>query len=298
MVPKRFFCRLFLPVLVAATCDYRLVEESKYSSFSVHSLGLSVNRSICMNDYFSTSHNDMTLKDVIDASNDTIRTNALKIAEHAHNGTNTTSLIILDVEYPVQYNQMWFQNDTMLADIVLAVRRRVQITRQLFPRAPVALYDEQCSSNKTVIAGYRRAAALGLWDDVTYLVPVLYLGSPAQNATNHTNEVLTSTAAGKMTSRGGAIPMAPLLSWKFFPSDCAVPFDSMHDILRAIEQLSAMLPPQPTPIPVVHLWSGKDNETSAQRSKDNKTCVVPPIAQRDWLERARVVPQRCLPGCL
>ena len=49
---------------------------------------------------------------------------------------------------------------------MLAVRRRVQITQQMFPRASIALYDEQCSTNQTVIAGYRRASALGLFDEM------------------------------------------------------------------------------------------------------------------------------------
>ena len=123
----------------APTCDYRLVEESKYSAFSLH--GLSTTKSICMNDYFSTSHDDMTLQDVIDAPNATIRENALKIAKRTINGTDTTSLVILDLEYPIQYNEMWFYNDSLLAAIVGAVRRRVQITQSIFPRAPIALYD-------------------------------------------------------------------------------------------------------------------------------------------------------------
>ena len=42
-----------LAAAAAAACDYRLVEESKYSAFSLH--GLSTAKSICMNDYFSTS---------------------------------------------------------------------------------------------------------------------------------------------------------------------------------------------------------------------------------------------------
>ena len=69
------------------------------SAFSLH--GLSTTESICMNDYFSTSHADMTLQDVIDAPNATIRANALKIAQHTINGTDTTSLVILDLEYPI-----------------------------------------------------------------------------------------------------------------------------------------------------------------------------------------------------
>ena len=75
---------------------------------------------------------------------------------------------------------------------------------------------------------------------------------------------------------------------------CAVPPAVMRDVLGAVQRLSAVLPPQPRPIPIVHLWSGKDNETSAQRDQNNQTCGVPPMAQRVWLEQARVVPPHCL----
>jgi len=55
--PRRRLLRRLMLVLAAAaaaapTCDYRLVEESKYSAFSLH--GLSTAKSICMNDYFSS----------------------------------------------------------------------------------------------------------------------------------------------------------------------------------------------------------------------------------------------------
>ena len=276
----------------APTCDYRLVEESKYSAFSLH--GLSTTKSICMNDYFSTSHADMTLQDVIDAPNATIRENALKIAAHTINGTDTTSLVILDLEYPIQYNEMWYYNDSLLAAIVGAVRRRVQITQTIFPRAPIALYDEHAQLNATVMEGYRRASALGLWDDVAFLIPVLYMGGAKfENATNRTIEVLTATAGHKTTSRGAAIPMAPVASWLYFPNQCAMPFAVAHEILATIERLSYTLPPQPTPFPIVHFWSGKDNETSQASGKD-RPCDVPPTAQRDWLEGAQIVPKRCL----
>ena len=205
----------------------------------------------------------MTLQDVIDAPNATIRANALKIAAHTINGTDTTSLVILDLEYPIQYNEMWFYNDSLLAAIVGAVRRRVQITQTIFPRAPIALYDEHAQLNATVLEGYRRASALGLWDDVALLIPVLYMGGARfENATNRTIEVLTATAGHKTTSRGAAIPMAPVASWLYFPNQCAMPFAVAHEILATIERLSYTLPPQPTPFPIVHFWSGKDNETS------------------------------------
>ena len=68
----------------------------------------------------------------------------------------------------------------------------------------------------------------------------------------------------------------------------------IRDAVAAIERLSAALPPLPQSIPVVHLWSGKDNETSAALDERNASCPLPPTYQRDWLAPAGVVPARCL----
>jgi hypothetical protein len=244
------------------------------------SLGISINRSICMNDYFSSTHSDMTMQEVISTPNDTIRTNALKIVPRVLGGTSSTNLIILDV-------------DSLLAALVGAVRRRVQITRQIFPMAKLALYDEHAQKNETVMDGYRRAAKLGLWDDVDYMIPVLYLPAHANaaRASSWTEDILTCTADAKRRSDGAAIPMAPLMSWLFYPSKCAVPYDSIRAVVSTIDRLSALLE---SPIPIVHLWSGSDNETSARLDESNRSCAVEPIYQRVWLDNAHTVPDRCL----
>ena len=118
------------------------------------------------------------------------------------------------------------------------------------------------------------------------------------------------TAGNKTRSSGEAIVMSPVLSWLLFPSGCAASFDQIHDAVAEIERLSGLLAPQPAPVrpawrprrasretqvPVVHLWSGKDNETSnLLDAKTNATCTVPPIYQGDWLRDANVVPASCL----
>ena len=45
----------------------------------------------------------------------------------------------------------------------------------------------------------------------------------------------------------------------------------------------------------MHMWSGKDNETSnVLDAKTNETCAVPSIYQGDWLLQANIVPGSCL----
>ena len=241
----------------------------------------------------------MTLQQFLDVPNATILNDALAITRRTLGGAGTSNLVILDLERPVQYNDLYLHNDSVLTALVAAIRRRVQIARRVLPNAEVALYDGHAKNNATIIEGYQRAARLGLWDDVDYLIPVLYLPiqppassialSPAE-AANFTADLLAATVAGKTSSRGEALPMAPLLSWLYFPWYCAVPYDVTRAVLATLERLSSDYP-----IPIVHLWSGKDNETShAVWGKYNRSCPTPPTAQRDWLERARVVPERCL----
>ena len=100
----------------------------------------------------------------------------------------------------------------------------------------------------TVVEGYRRAAAMGMYDDLDTLVPVLYLGTSGQNATEHVHEVLTVTAGNKTRSSGEPIVMSPVLSWLLFPSGCAASFDQIHDAVAEIERLSGVLAPQPMPV--------------------------------------------------
>ena len=101
------------------------------------------------------------------------------------------------------------------------------------------------------------------------------------------------SAAGKMTtSKGKHIPMAPLLSWLYFPSQCAVRYGQTQDVLATIDRLGVVLQPQPNPLPIVHFWSGRDNETSSS----DPSCAIQSTAQLDWLRGASIVPKRCLPA--
>ena len=93
-------------------------------------------------------------------------------------GAATTDIVILDIEspkgvHPREYGEL---NDTLLAAVVRATRLRLQVARSLMPRAGLALYATALNSTPAAIQAYHRARTLGLWDEVTHLVPVLYTG--------------------------------------------------------------------------------------------------------------------------
>jgi hypothetical protein len=282
---------VFLLAVAAASCDYRLVEETKYTSFNLSALGLNERgRSLCANGFYSgTLGPPQTLDDFLAQSEGYIRNETLKLITKLAGGNETNDLVILDLESPLHYNDLWHYNDSRLQSVVSAVRMRVRVVRGLVPRARLALYGQTAQDNATVAAGYARAARLGMWDAVDYLVPVLYLGSDNENAT-HLAELRLRATAAITTSRGAHIPMAPLLSWVHFPSGCAAPYKQTHDVLDTIRRLRAVLPPQPNPLPIVHLWSGKDNETSSA----DASCAMAATTQLAWLRGANIVPSSCL----
>ena len=73
------------------TCDYRIVEESKYSNFSGLA-GLSTNTSICMNSYYSAEDSNMTLQQFLDVPNATILNDALAITRRTLGGARASGV--------------------------------------------------------------------------------------------------------------------------------------------------------------------------------------------------------------
>jgi hypothetical protein len=132
------------------------------------------------------------------------------------------------------------------------------------------------------------AAAVGLFDDVDFLVPVLYLGG-GMNAADHTRTVMQSSA--QITdSHGNHIPLAPMLSWVYFSNgtdnNCAVSQSDVTAVVNTIEQLKVEWATTGTNItvPVVQLWSGQDAETSA---------CADHTSQEQWLKNTKIVPDNC-----
>jgi hypothetical protein len=162
-----------------ATCDWRLVQQNVYSSLGdLPSLGLSSGESICWGGHWCGAGNRLSLTQFVMMNASTVR--SLMGQPHPNSTApvtrNVTSMIILDIEQPVPYSDLHKMNDTLLAAVVAAVRLRVRTAQELFPYATVALYNQRMDPDSTAaLKGYHRASLLGMYDEVSHLVPVLYL---------------------------------------------------------------------------------------------------------------------------
>ena len=278
-----------------ATCDYRLVQESKYSGFNLSSVGITTDTSICMNGFMSGA-GGTSIEAFVAQSEEYVRALAIKdILPKVKGGANTTSQIMLDIEKPVDRRKFHHPgrncpnkpcyNDTLAAAVAKALALRVKVAHDVFPHAKISLYGTTVNTEPWEMGGYLRMAALGAYDGVDYIVPVLYLGT-GMNATNHTSYVLSASSMITDTS-GTPIPMAPLMSWIWFGNPhrgCEISFAQAHEMLDVIATWNE------TRLPIVSFWSGSDTSGS------NTTCGAghPSLTQFEWMTQAQIVPERCL----
>ena len=295
------FLLFFAPTCAGArTCDYRVVEEATYSAFNLTALGLNGSTSIAMNGDFSGAHGRaQSIQSFVAQSEAYVRNLAVTgIAPKVHDGVNTTDMITLDIELPVDWKLMargcagcW--NDTLASAVADALAMRIKVAHDVFPHATIALYGitHNTKVGSASLGGYERAASLGAFDALDFMVPVLYLG-PGMNASAHTHDALTS-ASTLRTRDGRAIPMAPFLSWIYFGNGeearCAVPTSATLAIIAVIEALNGELEPQPLPIPIVSFWFGSDVDTV------NHTHGCADVEPLEWLSEG-IVPMSCLPS--
>ena len=75
------------------------------------------------------------------------------------------------------------------------MRLRIRTARSLFPKSTVALYNQRMRTNSSAaLEGYRRASRLGLYDDVSHLIPVLYLKGDGSSAVEEVEAQLRAAA--------------------------------------------------------------------------------------------------------
>jgi hypothetical protein len=290
---------------LAVPCDgYWLVEESDAGDYSrlpgLAGLGFQANRSVCTNADDSLAGKGVSLQQYLGASRDAVRKHMQEhLIPKVRGGVSSTDLVIQDLESPKEIHPRHYGecNASFLAQIVAATRLRLEVAHDLMPNASLALYATAVNATPGAVDGYRRAAALGLWEPpLTHLVPVLYTGPDMHNNSLAASVSERLDASIQIRPRDGReLPLAPVLSWRMFGSgprkDCAV---SREDLAADLLDIRSWATAHPGRIVALQWWSGDDNEPdgspdgSSRCGPDNVTTYL------QWLRAANIVPHQCL----
>ena len=284
-------------------CEFWIVEQNNYSQLPDldASLGLQANRSISISGWAFGGASKAPCRDATSCAafiteNDTalrvtIAANVVPLVR------NPTDLVVYDLEHPVNLATLNLLDDATLEAVVNATRRRLRITRELLPHASLAMYGTAGHGADTpagTLAGYKRAGALGMWDELTHLVPVLYTGPGSYGGgldTAVSARLDASLAIQPTTNK--PLPMVPILSWVTFGScsnktitkglcknHCPVTVPDLRKDLAAIDKWSAKHPGR---IAALQWWTGSDD--------DPNYCSNMTYLQ--WLHSANIVPPSC-----
>lgn len=256
--------------------------------------------------------NNVSLEDFLAQDAASVRAMvAQNVLPVVHGGANTTALLVIDIEEPARPDGFCALNRSTLVRVVDALRLRVAALKHAMPRCSVSFYGTSSPSDfppgfraghsrrprteygragaptrlhiAKALGGYRRASALGLFDDVEYSTPSLYL-TPGQDPENVTREVLDCAERGVLRSNGTAVPLAPFLSWVYegpkggADYHCALSAEAMRQQLAVLEQAGAVR------VPVIAWFNGMDNKTDMCGGFRD---------QLAWMQRNGFVPSHC-----
>jgi hypothetical protein len=201
-------------------------------------------------------------------------------------------------------------DDEKLAVVVAAMKLRASMLREVFPNAGVSMYAVPSpfenltglprsdmlinSSARFAVAaqGYLWASKLGLFDEMAYTSPSIYMG-PSLDHRAITAAVL-NLSESVTTSAGKPLPMAPYLSWVYFGGGktvglkCEVPADVMA------EQVQIMMDLGQARVPIVQWWLGNDGWPSCPQSCVEQGFCEKNETQLAYMQRGAFVPKRCL----
>jgi len=204
------------PLSHEGTCDFRLSESTRYSAWGpeLSHLGVSTNTSININGEHLGSGKDVTLEAFLAQDAATVREMVrASVLPVVLGGARTTNLLVIDIEAPARPDGLYALNETALRRVVTALRLRIAVLRQLMPHCRLSFYGAPTRLHiAQAVAGYRRASRIGLFDELDYTTPSLYL-SPGQDPTATTHSVLAA-AAQIRRSDGQPLPLAPFISCK------------------------------------------------------------------------------------
>ena len=212
------------------TCEVHLVQQGGVSSLDLTGTGLRVG-SISVNGSSVKSGKSHDIDAFLGFTKEEItETFASWVAKHDE--LTDDMIIILDMEHPIHPKELheYLENPTLFTAIIEAYRLRIKVAREVLPNNPIALYgtvvphgqgSESGFSDSRL--GYVAAGEHGLYDDLDYLVPVIYhrFGPSDLNFENRLNDMTHQAlkeAAALRRRDGSAIPLFPLLSLQIWNS--------------------------------------------------------------------------------
>ncbi|MEK6793317.1 MAG: hypothetical protein AABZ39_00960 [Spirochaetota bacterium] len=176
--------------------------------------------------------------------------------------------IVLDLEHPVHPKEFHGLGGTMNA-VVAAFANRIRIARKQLPRSKLALYGilnpqpqgEYTEEFIRQFAALRSAGKLGMYDDIDYIVPVLYtrFGSNdserQRSGWEHYIRMGLEASSLMVCSDGNPVPLAPILSSRVLNGGSRneydpVPADAMKKILAILAEYES--------VHAVLFWEGWD----------------------------------------
>ena len=299
----------------AGTCDFRLAEENKISAWGaqLRQLGISGNSSVTVQAGLGPPRGPnatANLERFYAATRQELLDNVrMHLLPTLGNDTQWGGLLTLDLEQEVRPDFFHAFDDEKLAAVVAAMRLRVSVLREVFPIANVSMYATPSPfENLTGIPhpqvintsarfaqaaqGYARASKLGLFDDMAFTTPSLYMG-PGWNITQLTAAVLR-LADSVTTSAGRVLPMAPYLSWVWFGGGKAVGLRCEEPHAVMAKQVQMLLALGSERVPIVQWWLGKDGWPSCPQSCVSQGLCTQNETQLAFFQRGAYVPERCL----
>ena len=221
-------------------------------------------------------------------------------------GFATTNAIVLDCESrgktphescELKWLGTWLAakratGDPTFDKLVAASKMRMAVAKSLFPRASIGFYSSPTGPGGFVdenftlaMEGYHTASALGLFDQVDFLVPSLYFGwnesSPRHDSMwTYSNQTLAATLSIRRSS-GAAIPVYVNLKFTYGNGWSFLEPDTTRRLISWLRE-----PWGVGRVQRIMWWFYPDNELSHYRQ--------PPLSAIEaWFRRVELVPEAC-----
>lgn len=272
---QAFAVLLLLAQEKKAPDDVRLVLQNAHATLDLKDTGVA-NRAICIGGSAlragksgSDPDEKKAIEEFLAAKDDDIRRQLQAYLKKNSIDAATTDWIVLDMEHPVHPSDLGSsEHDANRDALIEAFKRRIAIAREALPKAKLSLYGTIVGDSRGLVEnagfqaamkGCRRAADLGMFDRLDYLVPVIYQRWGPQDRNYRTLEEYTrqtvKMSATLNRSDGSSVPLAPLLSVRVFNKNSA------HD-RKAVSPDSAKLQlkvlAEFKEVAMVGFWSGQE----------------------------------------